>query len=142
MSCRLPPRCSRWREAVFPEPHGIGAAPQNRANALALRKQICARPRVSGCEEQDNNKAGIPGLNQIKYLGDIFGNTSKNRTRSEIIVFIRPKVIRNALDAQGVAEEFRERLETIRAPAPVIDGRDVPVSQSPANTRRMPAPVK
>jgi general secretion pathway protein D len=93
-------------------------------------------------EEQDNNKAGIPGLNQIKYLGDIFGNTSKNRTRSEIIVFIRPKVIRNALDAQGVAEEFRERLETIRAPAPVIDGRDVPAAQSLANTRRMPAPVK
>jgi general secretion pathway protein D len=93
-------------------------------------------------EEQDNNKAGIPGLNQIKYLGDIFGNTSKNRMRSEIIVFIRPKVIRNALDAQGVAEEFRERLETMRAPAPVIDGRDVPAAPSPANTRRMPAPVK
>jgi len=86
-------------------------------------------------EEQDNNKAGIPGLNQIKYLGDIFGNTSKNRTRSEIIVFIRPKVIRNALDAQGVAEEFRERLETIRAPAPVIDGRDVPVSPGRAGRR-------
>src|ERR1700680_1064564 len=61
----------------------------------------------------------------IKYLGDIFGNTSKNRTRSEIIVFIRPKVIRNALDAQGVAEEFRERLETMRGPSPVIEGRDV-----------------
>ena len=45
----------------------------------------------------------ILGLNQIKYLGDIFGNNSKNRTRSEIIVFIRPKVIRNALDAQSSA---------------------------------------
>jgi hypothetical protein len=44
-------------------------------------------------------------------------------------------VIRNALDAQGVAEEFRERLETIRAPAPVIDGRDVPVSPGRAGRR-------
>jgi general secretion pathway protein D len=85
-------------------------------------------------EEQDNNKAGIPGLNQIKYLGDIFGNTTKNRTRSEIIVFIRPQVIRNAIDAQGVAQEFRERLETMRAPAPVIEGRDVPAA-NPASRR-------
>jgi general secretion pathway protein D len=93
-------------------------------------------------EEQDNNKTGIPGLNQIKYLGDIFGNTNKTRMRSEIIVFIRPQVIRNALDAQGVAEEFRERLETMRAPAPVIDGRDVPALPAPAPARRMPAPAR
>jgi hypothetical protein len=59
--------------------------------------------------------------------------------RSEIIVFIRPQVIRNALDAQGVAEEFRERLETMRAPAPVIEGRDVPALPAPANTRRIPS---
>jgi general secretion pathway protein D len=85
-------------------------------------------------EQQDSNKAGIPGLNMIKYLGDIFGNTTKNRMRSEIIVFVRPKVIRNALDAQGVAEEFRERLETMRAPSPVIEGRDVP-GLKPASRR-------
>jgi general secretion pathway protein D len=87
-------------------------------------------------EQQDNDKTGIPGLNQIKYLGDIFGNTTKNRTRSEIIVFIRPQVIRNGLDAQGVAEEFRERLETMRGPAPVIEGRDVP--RSATSGRRQP----
>ena len=93
-------------------------------------------------EQQDNDKTGIPGLNQIKYLGDIFGNTTRNRTRSEIIVFIRPMVSRNALDAQGVAEEFRERLETMRAPAPVIEGRDVPASPGPTNSRRIPAPPR
>jgi general secretion pathway protein D len=87
-------------------------------------------------EQQDNNKAGIPGLNQIKYLGDIFGNTTKNRTRSEIIVFIRPQVMRNGIDAQAVAEEFRERLETMRGPAPVIEGLDVPAPPPPAPSRR------
>ena len=83
-------------------------------------------------EQQDSNKAGIPGLNMIKYLGDIFGNTTKNRTRSEIIMFVRPRVIRNVLDAQGVAEEFRERLETMRGPNPVIEGRDVRAPSSPS----------
>jgi general secretion pathway protein D len=93
-------------------------------------------------EELNDNKTGIPGLAQIKYLGDIFGNTSKDRKRSEIIIFVRPQVIRNAIDAQGVAQEFRERLETMRAPAPVIEGRDVPAAPAPANSRRTPAPER
>jgi len=76
-------------------------------------------------EQQNTTKAGIPGLNQIKYLGDILGNTSKNKQRSEIIVFIRPQVIRNGLDAKSVTEEFRERLESMRSARPVVDGNGV-----------------
>ena len=72
-------------------------------------------------EQQDTSKAGIPGLNQIKYLGDLFGNTSKNKQRSEIIVFIKPQVVRNSLDAQAVSEEFRQRLESMRTVRPIID---------------------
>ena len=75
-------------------------------------------------EQQDNNKDGIPGLNQIKYLGDLLGNTSKSRMRSEIIVFIRPVVVRNGVDQQAVTQEFRERLETMRAPREFIEGKD------------------
>ncbi len=72
-------------------------------------------------EQQDTSKAGIPGLNQIKYLGDLFGNTSKSKQRSEIIVFIKPQVVRNSLDAQAVSEEFRQRLESMRTVRPIID---------------------
>ncbi len=76
-------------------------------------------------EQQDKSVSGIPGLNQIKYLGDLLGNTSKSRQRSEIIVFIRPMVVRNGVDAQAVTEEFRERLETMRGPSEFIEGKDV-----------------
>jgi len=76
-------------------------------------------------EQQDNQKAGIPGINQIKYLGDLLGNTSKSRMRSEIIVFIRPMVIRDSLDQQSITEEFRQRLESMRAPQEFIEGKDV-----------------
>lgn len=75
-------------------------------------------------EEQDNSKDGIPGLNQIKYLGDLLGNTSKSRNRQEIIVFIRPVVVRNGVDQQAITEEFRERLETMQAPREFIEGKD------------------
>ena len=75
-------------------------------------------------EQQDKSVSGIPGLSQIKYLGDLFGTTSKNRQRSEIIVFIRPMVVRNGVDAQAVTEEFRERLESMRGPREFNDDKD------------------
>jgi general secretion pathway protein D len=76
-------------------------------------------------EQQDKSTSGIPGLAQIKYLGDLFGTTSKSRTRSEIIVFIRPMVVRTGVDHQAVTEEFRERLESMRRPREFTPNPDV-----------------
>jgi general secretion pathway protein D len=54
----------------------------------------------------------------------MFGNTSNTKSRSEIIIFIKTKLIRNSLDASAVTEEFRERLQTMRGGRTVINGTD------------------
>lgn len=65
--------------------------------------------------EQSSDKIdGIPGLRRIAYLGDLFGNTDRSKDRQEIIVFIKPQIIRNGFDARGVAEEFLSRLDAMR----------------------------
>jgi len=64
-------------------------------------------------ENVENDKSGIPGLNQIKFIGDILGSTNGTKTRTEIIIFIKPRLIRNAVDARNAAEEFRERLQSM-----------------------------
>ena len=65
-------------------------------------------------EREDSGKSGIPGLRDIKFLGDLFGSTTANKQRTELIIFIRPQLIRDSLDARQVAEEFRDRLHTMR----------------------------
>ena len=77
-------------------------------------------------EQQDNTKSGIPGLNQIQYLGDLLGTTSKNKQRSEIIIFIRPQVVRNSLDLQAVTEEFRKGLQSMHASDSLTDRDGAP----------------
>jgi general secretion pathway protein D len=73
--------------------------------------------------EQDNKTMdGLPGVRQIAYLGDLFGRTNGNRNRSEIIIFIKPQIIRNGLDAQNVAEEFRSRLQMMRSAPSIMSG--------------------
>ena len=76
-------------------------------------------------ERSQQTRSGIPGLREIKFLGDVFGNTSNIKTRSEIIIFIKTQLIRNSVDASAVTEEFRDRLQTMRGGRSFIDGTRV-----------------
>lgn len=73
-------------------------------------------------DNTQNNQAGIPGLTDLKFLGPLFGTTNDTRTRSEIIIFVRPQLIRNSLDARAVTEEFREKLQSMKSARSVIRG--------------------
>ena len=69
-------------------------------------------------EEVARAKSGIPIINKIPYLGDVLGGeTDNSRTRTELIVFIRPTVIRSPEDASDAAEAFRAGMASL-APRP------------------------
>ena len=62
-------------------------------------------------ETQSRARTGIPFLDQVPVLGDAAATTnSKALTRTELIIFIRPQVIKDGVDAAAVAEELRSRL--------------------------------
>jgi general secretion pathway protein D len=61
-------------------------------------------------EQQNNTRNGIPLLDQIPGLGDGFSHQDKKTTRTELIIFIRPQIIRDGTDAHFVAEELRSKL--------------------------------
>lgn len=65
-------------------------------------------------ENQQNGRSGVPVLQDIPLLGNLFSSTSNSRDRTELVVFITPRVIRNAADAQAIAEELRSRMEALR----------------------------
>ena len=58
----------------------------------------------------NRSRSGIPVLDQIPGLGDVFTQTDKAIKRTELIIFIRPKIIRDGMDAHFVAEELRTKL--------------------------------
>jgi general secretion pathway protein D len=61
-------------------------------------------------EQQSGTRGGIPLLDQIQNLGDAFSHQDKTNNRTELIVFIRPQIIRDSVDASFVAEELRTKL--------------------------------
>jgi general secretion pathway protein D len=61
-------------------------------------------------EQQNKTRNGIPLLDQIPGLGDGFSHQDYKTTRTELIIFIRPQIIRDGTDAHFVAEELRSKL--------------------------------
>jgi general secretion pathway protein D len=70
-------------------------------------------------EQTQKTNSGLPGISQIQILSDLLNNNSTTKQRSEIIIFMRSQVIRNGVDARHVAEEFRDRLESMRRSGPL-----------------------
>ena len=67
-------------------------------------------------DTQNKSRSGIPGLDQIPVIGEVLGQAEKTIKRTELIIFIRPQIIRDGADAHFVAEELRSKLRgTINA---------------------------
>jgi general secretion pathway protein D len=64
--------------------------------------------------QQSNGKSGVPGLSRIPGIGRLFGRKVDGSSRTELLVLITPRVVRNADDARRVTEEFREKLPQLR----------------------------
>ena len=76
-------------------------------------------------EQNDRTKDSIPLLGKIPYLGDVLGGaTDSSKTRTELVVFLQPTVIRDPLDASRVAEEMRATMQSM-APRPAAWDVDV-----------------
>ena len=63
-------------------------------------------------DEQTKSRSGVPILNQLPYVGAAFGTTGKSQIRTELIMFIRPTIIRDGADAAMVAEELRSKMRS------------------------------
>jgi general secretion pathway protein D len=62
-------------------------------------------------EEHDKTREGIPVLDQIPILGEAFANNNVNTVdRTELIIFLRPQIIHDSVDASVVAEELRSKI--------------------------------
>ncbi|MCC9001649.1 MAG: type II secretion system secretin GspD [Candidatus Competibacter sp.] len=68
-------------------------------------------------DKSTNSQGGLPVLYKIPVLGALFGNTIKENNRTELVVLITPRVVRNSQEAEQVTEEIKRKMREI---APMI----------------------
>ncbi|OOG65391.1 type II secretion system protein GspD [Rhodanobacter sp. B04] len=83
-------------------------------------------------QDESSTDTGIPGLNRIPWLGRLFGTTTRNRDRTELIVLITPRVIRGAEDARQITEDYQSKFESL---APLREAKPA------ASTVSLPKPA-
>jgi len=61
-------------------------------------------------DQKNESKSGIPLLDSLQGIGNAFATQDNTKSRTELIIFIRPQIIRDSQDAHNVAEELRSKL--------------------------------
>ena len=72
-------------------------------------------------ETKGNANKGLPLLNRIPILGGFFGSETLTNDRSELVLFITPRVVNDSVDYTRVIEDLRrkmERLDDVFPPKP------------------------
>ena len=72
-------------------------------------------------DNSTQSKSGVPLLMDIPVLGSLFSNTRDNTVRTELLVFITPKVMETDDELRALSVEMRDRMRGI------TDFSDVPI---------------
>jgi general secretion pathway protein D len=61
-------------------------------------------------EDKTTSRSGIPFLSRIPLIGWLFGNTDDNIARTEIIILLTPRVIKNQKEAGDVTSGYVDQI--------------------------------
>lgn len=83
-------------------------------------------------DNKTNTKVGIPGLSAIPFLGALFRYTTDTITRSELLVLVSPRIIRDTRGAMDITNELRQRMEDLeRLEAKIAPKREDSAEEKP-----------
>jgi general secretion pathway protein D len=99
---------------VIPTPVGADGFSDVVTSKRTIETTILAEDRqtivLGGLIQDDITEAvkKVPFFGDIPFLGQLFRSTSKSRTKSNLLVFLRPTIIRNKDDAKRVTDRKYE----------------------------------
>ncbi|KMO41134.1 general secretion pathway protein GspD, partial [Methylobacterium variabile] len=79
-------------------------------------------------EKAQIRNESVPVLSDLPLFGPAFRNRVDERVRTELLVFIRPKVIRGTAEADRIAEDFRQQFRTMMPVRSVLPPPPLPAA--------------
>ena len=70
--------------------------------------------------EMDNNRSGIPGMQDLPGIGGLFGNRTRNMIKKELVILIRPTIIKGDKDWEQDIQQARDRMQSYGARAGAV----------------------
>jgi general secretion pathway protein D len=108
------------QEVSAPQPPATGGIQSPSFSKRTVQTQITMQDgdtiAIGGIinESQSQSSSGVPGLHKLPIIGAVFGNRSYSKDRTELIVFMTPRVIFDNTDLLDASEELKARVRKLR----------------------------
>ena len=87
-------------------------------------------------DEYAGNQEKVPGLGDVPVFGNLFKSESRSRKKTNLMVFLRPVVVRDSTATQALSMDRYDFMRTNQQQAQPVSNALVPVNDSPV----LPAP--
>ena len=82
-------------------------------------------------DEFSGNKEKVPGAADIPFIGNLFKSESRSRKKTNLMVFLRPVVVRDAESTDALSIERYEQMRGIQRASQPVPSKTVPVNEAP-----------
>ena len=92
---------------------------------------------------QDNysaNQQKVPGLGDVPLVGSLFRSDTRERTKTNLMVFLRPVIVRSADDSRALSLSRYDLMREVQQAAQPSSSITVPVNSAPVMAPAPSAP--
>ncbi|WP_420853007.1 type II secretion system secretin GspD [Rhodoferax bucti] len=82
-------------------------------------------------DEYAGNQEKVPGLADVPWFGNLFKSESRSRKKTNLMVFLRPVVVRDATATQALSNERYEQMRSTQQNAQPEPSSTMPVNEAP-----------
>jgi general secretion pathway protein D len=63
--------------------------------------------------DESNSVNKVPGLGELPFLGRVFSNENRDKTKTELVLLITPRIVRNVTRPDAINSEFTSGTESV-----------------------------
>lgn len=86
-------------------------------------------------DSRSRTRDGVPFLRRLPVLGDLFGSTDRNSSRTELIVLLTPRVIRSDDESAEVMDDLEREFRGLRRTMPELLDKPARAEQKSSSER-------
>ena len=91
-------------------------------------------------DEYSGNQEKVPGLGDVPLFGNLFKSESRSRKKTNLMVFLRPVVVRDGASTNALSMDRYDLMRTIQQQTQPVNSSLVPVNESPVLPAVTPMP--
>jgi general secretion pathway protein D len=134
--------------SIFQEVSSIDAATRNNINGPNTNKRsIESQVLVDDGQivvlggllqdEYSGNVDQVPGFGDVPVIGNLFKSQSRGRKKTNLMVFLRPVVVRDARQTETLAQDRYDMMRTLQQRAQPEQNRILGINEAPVLPERM-----